>query len=408
MVVMGLLLLCSALCSSSETALFSLQDSELRQRQDDFFNVIIKRLLASSERLLMAILLVNNAVNVAFFALASYWGGLSSRFPSACHYPRCFGLAHSPGGNRSQGHRQRTADAGGAPGRPFWITLITVIKPLILFFERVLKPIINPDNDKEEFPEIEADELKLVVEQSHHEGVVSSYVHDRLVDVIDLSQVPVHKVMTHRWTVAPSPSWRPTTRPSRHCRAQPSSHILVLDDAENCVGILGAQHLIKKARPARRLKKPLVIPGVVTLAQALELMQRENANAGIVVDEYGGTDGLLTLAHLAQVLLGESVEDNQGTVRVEQVDADSWRISGNAPIDPWTSLLNSPTITDEVATIGGFMAHVSGSIPNKNDRLLFNNILFVVEDTEGMRVKTVLVKKLNPREARRLTQQGVL
>ena len=42
-------------------------------------------------------------------------------------------------------------------------------------------------------------------------------------------------------------------------RAQPSSHILVLDEAENCVGILGAQHLIKNARPARRLRKPLVI-----------------------------------------------------------------------------------------------------------------------------------------------------
>ena len=83
-------------------------------------------------------------------------------------------------------------------------------------------------------------------------------------------------------------------------------------------------------------------------------MQRENANAGIVVDEYGGTDGLLTLAHLVQVLLGESVEDKQGTVRVEQVDENSWRISGNAPIEPWTSLLNSPSITDEVVFIGVF------------------------------------------------------
>ena len=171
---------------------------------------------------------------------------------------------------------------------------------------------------------------------------------------------------------------------------------------------IGAQHLIKDARPARRLRKPLVIPGVVTLAQALELMQRENANAGIVVDEYGGTDGLLTLAHLAQILLGETEDDSWRSVQVEQIDSSSWRISGNAPIEPWTALLNSPSITNEVATIGGFMSHVSGSIPQINDRLLFNNILFVVEETEGMRIKTLLVKKLPAGEARRMTQQGLL
>jgi CBS domain containing-hemolysin-like protein len=152
----------------------------------------------------------------------------------------------------------------------------------------------------------------------------------------------------------------------------------------------------------------LVIPGVVTLAQALELMQRENANAGIVVDEYGGTDGLLTLAHLAQVLLGNTVDEQAGGERFKQVDDSSWQIPGNTPIEPWTALLNSPSITDEVATIGGFMSHVSGSIPQTNDRLLFNNILFVVEKTEGKRIKTLLVKKLPAGEARRMTQQGLV
>ena len=54
------------------------------------------------------------------------------------------------------------------------------------------------------------------------------------------------------------------------------------------------------------------------------------------------------------------------------------------------------------------MSHVSGSIPQTNDRLLFNNILFVVEKTEGKRIKTLLVKKLPAGEARRMTQQGLV
>ena len=162
-------------------AFFSVQESELRQRQDDFFNTMIKRLLASSERLLMAILLLNNAVNVAFFALASYWGGVSDRF-----HP----LAITLGALGALILFAEIVPKVIASERPmflarvvalFWFGLITIMKPLISFFERVLKPIINSEKDKAEFPEIEADELKLVVEQSHHEGVVSSYVHDRLV-----------------------------------------------------------------------------------------------------------------------------------------------------------------------------------------------------------------------------------
>lgn len=405
---MSALLLCSALCSSSETALFSVSQAELRQRSDDVFNSLIKRLLGMNERLLMAILLLNNAVNVAFFALASYWGTKTEHFHPLAITLGALGslilcaeiIPKVIASERSMLIARLVA--------PFWISLITVLKPVIGFFEWALRPITAPRGDKDEFPEIAADELKLVVERSLNEGVVSSYVHDRLVDVIDLSQVPVHKVMTHRLDCCSIPKLATHDQAITALRDQPSSHILVLDEKENCVGLLGAQHLIKNARPARRLRKPLVIPGVVTLAQALELMQREKANAGIVVDEYGGTDGLLTLAHLAQVLLGETVDDTQGSVRVEQVDESSWRISGNAPIEPWTTLLNSPSITSEVATIGGFMSHVSGSIPQINDRLLFNNILFVVEETDGKRIKTLLVKKLPAGEARRMTQQGLV
>ena len=201
-----------------------------------------------NERLLMAILLLNNAVNVAFFALASYWGSKTTQFHPMGITLGALGSLILFAEIVPKVIASERAMFTARLVAPFWLSLITMLKPIIGFFEWALRPITAPRNDKDGFPEITADELKLVVERSLNEGVVSSYVHDRLVDVIDLSQVPVHKVMTHRLDCCSIPKLA-THADAIALREQPSSHILVLDDEENCVGILGAQYLIKDAAP---------------------------------------------------------------------------------------------------------------------------------------------------------------
>ncbi|TVR42027.1 MAG: DUF21 domain-containing protein [Planctomycetota bacterium] len=404
-VILGGLLIASGFCSGSETALFSVQSGELRQRRDRLSD-ILGRLLNDGERLLLAILVLNNGINVAFFALASYLATSSDQFTPLAMTLMALASLIVCGEIIPKVLASERPLAISLIIAPIWMAIITLTSPVLKGIQYLMRPWLTAPRSGQDFPEIAAEELKMVIEQSRREGVVSPYIHDRLVDVVDLSQIPAYKMMTHRLDCCSIPRSASHEEAVSALRMRPGSYLMVLDETENCIGLIGSQHLLKAGKPLKRMRKPLIIPAVATLAQALELFQRERVSAGVVVDEYGGTEGLLTLAHLAQVLLGKTVDEGLGAVRIEQISDTSWRISGNAPIGPWTTLLEAPALTAEVATIGGFLTRLAGSIPSAGDRLLFNNLLFVIEATEGMRISSILVEKLSAHDARRLTQAG--
>ncbi|TVR09592.1 MAG: DUF21 domain-containing protein [Planctomycetota bacterium] len=402
------LLACSAMCSGSETALFSTNKEDLRQRiaSGDPLSGLVQRILDDGDRLLLAILIANNGINVAFFALASYWSAHTELaiYPFMIPVIALVSLI-------LLGEIIPKVIASEQPLiisrwiAPAWMLILTLLTPLLIPLQKLLQPLLNSGANNADFPTVTAEELKLVIEQSHRQGVVSSFVHDRLVEVIGLSLVPAYKVMTHRLDCCCIPRSASYEEAVQALRIKPSHYLMLLDDEENCIGILGAQHLLKSGRPGKRMRKPSYIPAAATLAQVIEIFQEKGTTAGVVVDEYGGTDGLITLAHLAQVLLGESTFEEDSNITVEQLDEHRWRLSGNAPIAPWKPILQAPNITEEVTTISGFLSRISGAVPQQGDRLIFNNLLFIVEETHGLRISTVLIEKLPLQEARRLTRQ---
>ena len=106
----------------------------------------------------------------------------------------------------------------------------------------------------------------------------------------------------------------------------------MVDEHEDCVGLLTAQDLLRGGRPAKRMRKPLFIPEAAQLSQVLELFQTQRSQAGVVVDEYGGTAGLLTMAHIGNELLGHAVsEDLPDLPEPEQLAPNRWRLSGRMP-----------------------------------------------------------------------------
>jgi len=391
-VAIGMLALvaCSGAISGTETAYFSLAPSRLeaiRADNRDRIGALLVDLLDRAPRLLLVILILNNVINIAYFALASWWAAQHDHTPAiagtiaiaALVALIIFGeiLPKVLASGRPEGYARVMAG-------PMWLVHTLLALPCVVI-ERLLGRFLD---EEAAVGGVSAEELKMVIERSRDSGVVSELVHDRLIEIVDLSSTPAGGAMTHRIDVPAIRHQASHEEAVAALREQPGPYLLVTDEEDNCTGLLSAQALLKGGRPSKRMDKPLFIPEGAQLAQVLDLFKHSHRSAGVVVDEYGDTLGLLTLAHLANEL---------------QLGAASWRLPGLMALQAWEPLLEETDIAG-CHTIGGFVAKLLGAVPQPGDRLLYHNLLFQVESVEGRRIRSIVVEKLNPQRARRITQ----
>ncbi len=407
--ILIVLLLLSAATSGSETALFSLDDglvTDLRRRPERIGHMI-GALLADPGRLLLTILLLNNIINITYFALAARWQGQCDT-----DLERRLIMFGSLGGLILIGEICPKVIASRAPLRiarlmaaPLSIASL-LLRPLLHVLIPLLRRLSGDAVDVHPDTMVTGDELKMVIEQSRDHGVVSNLVHDRLLEVIDLADTAVTAIMTHRVDCCAIAMDYDLASAIQALRDKPSPYILVHDHQEACRGLLTAQDLLRTDRPAKRLRKPLFIPSTLSVAQALQLFQDRNRTVGVVVDEYGGTAGLLGLAHLGDDLLGRGVsEELPDLPPPERLDDHRWRLPGQHSLIGWDELIAAEDRAG-CQTLGGFLAKALGAVPQVGDRLLYDNLLFVVEEVDGQRIRRIIVERLGHMAARRMTREG--
>lgn len=406
---MAFLLLLSGTFSGSETALFSLSQGETAQiananRRSD---QLITYLLNSESSLLLSILIANNMVNICYFSVAAWWAANTQLFdlpqlilPGSLIFIILFGEIFPK--------VMASSNALTSARLLSYPTMLTLFlsTPAVRLFRRIFGNAILEENTIHPSQGVTNDELRLVIEESHKHGVVSDLIHDRLLEVIDLSETPVNQVMTHRVDCPAIEVSASEDEAIAVLRENPGPFLIVYDPEKNeeCVGLLGAQDLLKGGKVSKRMRKPLFIPSGALLPQVIALFQENKKTAGVVVDEYGGTDGLLTLAHLGQELLGSgNHEDLPDVDEPQQINAHTWRLSGQTPLEGWETLINEEDL-DNCKTIGGFMTWKLGSVPEVGDRLLYGNLMFKVESVDGHRIKDLSIEQLSPLEARRSTR----
>jgi CBS domain containing-hemolysin-like protein len=138
----------------------------------------------------------------------------------------------------------------------------------------------------------------------------------------------------------------------------------------------------------------LFVPENVSLEQLLSEFRRRRAQMAMVVDEHGGTTGLLTIADVVAELVGEVAELERGTEEVKNLPGGRWELPGTAQLDDLSDRLGMHFDIEngEVTTIGGFLMAKLGRIPERGDRWSLGDYDVVVETTEGPRVIKVRIE----------------
>ena len=171
-------------------------------------------------------------------------------------------------------------------------------------------------------------------------------------------------------------------------------------DTDNIVGVLYAKDLLRtmEASNGRKVsdlsRTPLFVPEQKKVAELLRSMQEERVHMAIVVDEYGGTAGLVTIEDLIEEIVGEIVDEyDQEEPLVEPIDDRTIRVDAKMPIDEVNELLQVELPHEEWDTVGGLVFGLTGRVPTVGETVSFNSLEFRTERVTGRRIQKVVITK---------------
>jgi len=252
--------------------------------------------------------------------------------------------------------------------------------------------------------QITAEELRLIVERGGEQGILEAEEEQMINAVIELAGRRVHEVMVPRVAIIALPESSTFDEAIDRIIEEGHSRVPVYESSvDEVVGILYAKDLLpflksdSAARPSLRslLRTPVFVPESMSIDDLLHEFQRRKVHIAIVLDEYGGTAGLVTIEDLLEEIVGEIQDEyDEEEPLFERLDADRYRVDGRANVDDLADLWDTKLELedeDEYDTVGGLVYHRVGGVPQPGDEIRIDGMRLTVESTDGRRVGKVLV-----------------
>jgi putative hemolysin len=249
-------------------------------------------------------------------------------------------------------------------------------------------------------PELSEEELRTLVDVGASEGVVEREEREMIHKVFELEDTLVRSVMVPRTDMfcldveTPRGEILPALRENLHSRVP-----VYEGSIDVIVGILYTKDLLAylDGLPAdfdlrTQLHPPYFVPESKRADVLLQEFQAKKLHMAIVVDEYGGTAGLVALEDLLEELVGEIVDEYDEPERlIQKLDATTFRVAGKLPIDELNAVTGLALSNQAYDTVGGWVLDLFGRVPRKAERLVTPELTVVVEKVERTRVVEVVV-----------------
>ena len=257
-----------------------------------------------------------------------------------------------------------------------------------------------------EEPPVTEEELQVLLDQGTQAGVFEESEQDMVEGGFRLNNRRVGSLMTPRSEIA----WLDVNDTPEEIRQQIEENLysrfpVCEDSLDNVLGVIEARDLLLESLHGeplllkRNLQAPVYIPETALASKALEKFKSGDAEMMLVVDEFGSTQGLLTIYDILEEIVGEIDSEPQATQRQDG----SWLLDGMLQVEDFKEIFNLRHLPDEdeYETLGGFVMLHLGRVPQTADRFDWNGLTFEVMDMDGKRVDKVMVmlKPLQPPEA---------
>ncbi len=402
-------LLVSAFFAASETALVALGRIELARMRDRSVRgtETIERLKASPTRLLSAALIGQNLANsaasaVATVAAGAYFGPRSGiAIAVLASTLLLFSLGEMAPKSLAAASPSRVALAIARPFEIFSRIVGPIATVVIYLVQRLVKLLGFPQSH----PAMTEEEMKAVINLGHAEGLIHSEERERMVRVLEFGERRVSEVMVPRPRVVAIAEGASFAEVRSLLATNKFSRVPVYRDTlDNVVGILKAKDLFdltdeqeKTFRPEKYTEAPYLVPEFKRVEELFREMRRRKQHMAIVIDEYGGTAGLVTIEDAIETLLGsiqdEYDEESPGFSRVDDL---TYVLDGAFRLEELEDRFGLAYPNAQAETVAGLLLQRFGRIPRKGDRLRGRQAEYVVLDatrTAIKRVKMILPRK---------------
>lgn len=282
-----------------------------------------------------------------------------------------------------------------------------VLTPLVA----LLAPLVPSSHLERDENEEEAtdEEIEAFIDVGTREGILEPEQGEWLWGIVDFRDTQVRSVMTPRIDMICAPVESSLdTLADRFIESGHSRIPLYEDSIDHVVGIVHIRDVLRALRtpdapPARELiKPPLFIPETKPLGDLLKELQARFQQVAIVVDEYGGTAGLVSVEDLIEEIVGEIMDEHEALVaELEPLEDGAWRLDGRAHIELLEELFKVKIEDSEYETVAGLIFNSLGRVPQVGEAVERFGMRFTVEALADRRIQTVRVER-----APESTQEG--
>jgi CBS domain containing-hemolysin-like protein len=301
-------------------------------------------------------------------------------------------------------------------------TALRALTPLLRWMAALLGPLLPlvapllpaTPQEEEELEEASRAEIDAFIDVGRKEGILEPAEEDLVRGVVDFGDTQVHSVMTPRIDIVAAPLTATPHEIAELVLESGHSRIPVhRDSIDEIVGILHVRDVLRAIlrndqRPiGELLQAPHFVPETKTLGSLLRELQERHQEVAIVVDEYGGTQGMVTVEDLLEEVFGEmgDTADGGGRLRTRLPDG-NWRVDGRLHLEELEEMFGVRIDEGEWETVGGLIFGKLGHVPRVGDTVQWNGLRLTVEGADHRRARRVRVERAQPEEQQREEAQG--
>ncbi len=404
------LLSCSAFFSGSETALFSLSRLDLQKlrRERHPKSETLHALLDEPRRLIISILCGNELVNIAAtvnmagILLALYGPEQAGWINILVMFPLLLLFGEVTPKTIAASNPIRISTSIVAAPLALWSRIITPLRRAVrLAAGSITTWIVGGEQAPENI--LRVDEFRAVLEDVAEEGVLDATERVLIDNLLEAGETEIVEIMTPRTRIefleidTPVPEMFEQFKALQHPRVP-----ICRDRADNFVGFLHAEDVLRQTMDGADLNAlraedimhpPVVVPPTKNVDEMFDFFQANNARAAIVLNEFGGVDGLITMRDIIKFIFGEISESVPSQAYYQEDDENVYEVPGDMKLTDFNDLTNFGVEDPRMTTIGGVVFRHLDRLPRTNDTIMVDGYAATVLEMEGHRVARVRIAK---------------
>ncbi len=274
-----------------------------------------------------------------------------------------------------------------------------IFSPFTWAFIKIRKAVSKLISPKVNYPSMTEEELKVMIDISEEEGVIEKHEKELVHRSLEFNDIIVAEILKPRTDIIAINMNSIVEEVKKVFFTERYSRIPVYEgNIDNIVGVLSERDfltsLIKEEQSHIKtlVRDPLYVVESMRVSKLLPQLQKQKTHMAIVIDEYGGTAGLITLEDILEEIVGEIWDEHDEKIKLlKEVDSSTYIVSADYPLDDFARLTNIELPDSTYHTLGGWLTELFQRLPIKGEQITYEHLTISVEETDEKRLRQIKV-----------------